>query len=99
MRERIAEALYRENRLHVTPWALVGPEVQGIYLARADAVLAVLADPSEAHERARYAVAGVHHVIGRECLCGARLGTNRDATEHIIDAYAAALADEKEARG
>lgn len=62
MRERIAEALYRENRLHVTPWALVGDEVQGIYLARADAVVPVVTTPSEAMVRAGIK-ASFNHVI------------------------------------
>ena len=45
--------------------------------------------PSTEHvERARFNVSGVHHIIGTECLCGARrLHKNRDRTEHILDAF------------
>ena len=39
-------------------------------------------------ERSRFNVAGVHHIIGTECLCGVRrLHKNRDRTEHILDAF------------
>ena len=43
---------------------------------------------TEQVERARFNVSAVHHIIGTECLCGARrLHKNRDRTEHILDAF------------
>ena len=40
-----------------------------------------------------YPVASIHHFHGDTCLCGAKSGTARGRTEHIIDRTLAALAE------
>jgi hypothetical protein len=84
-------------------WKYIVPEHEDVWTVAMIALHHWRQNHDKSANGARFQTASIHQVLpssmgGLVCLCGVDLPKHRDATEHIIDAYDAALRKLKEER-